>query len=78
MPDGIPGFLAAFGVGRIAQVRLTDNTGEYEVHLVPGQGTIDFPTLFRRLDALGYTGPFSLDFGTDEDKVQVRDTWLGL
>lgn len=78
VPEGISGFLEAFGAERIAQVRLTDNTGEYEVHLVPGQGTIDFPALFRRLEQAGYTGPFSLDFGTDEDKVRIRDEWLEL
>lgn len=76
VPEKIPGFLDAFGVDRIAQVRITDNTGEYEVHLVPGQGNIDFPDLFRRLDAAGYKGPFSLDFGQDEDKVRVLDEWL--
>lgn len=78
VPDKIPGFLAAFGVENIAQVRLTDNTGEYEVHLVPGLGNIDFPDLFRRLDALGYTEWFSLDFGGDEDKVRIRDEWRRL
>jgi sugar phosphate isomerase/epimerase len=76
VPEGIPGFLDAFGVSRMAQVRLTDNTGEYEVHLVPGLGNIDFPDLFQRLDRLGYGGPFSLDFGTDADKVRIRDSWL--
>jgi len=76
VPDKIPGFLDAFGVARIAQVRITDNHGEYEVHLVPGKGNIDFQDLFRRLDALGYVGPFSLDFGTDEDKVRIRDEWV--
>ena len=77
VPDKIAGFLEAFGVARIAQVRITDNHGDYEVHLVPGKGNIDFPDLFRRLDALGYAGPFSLDFGTDEDKVRIRDAWVG-
>ncbi len=62
----------------MAQVRLTDNTGDYEVHLVPGLGNIDFSDLFRRLDAAGYTGPFSLDFGTDEDKIRIRDAWVRL
>lgn len=78
VPDGVTGFLDAFGVDRIAQVRLTDNTGEYEVHLVPGQGNMDFPGLFRRLDQMGYGAWFSLDFGTDADKVRVRDEWLRL
>jgi sugar phosphate isomerase/epimerase len=78
VPEKIPGFLEAFGVERIAQVRITDNTGEYEVHLVPGEGNIDFPDLFRRLDAQGYTGPFSLDFGKDDDKARVLDEWVAL
>ena len=78
VPEKIPGFLDAFGVDRIAQVRITDNYGTYEVHLVPGEGNIDFVDLFRRLDELGYQGPFSLDFGREEDKVRVRDQWLAL
>jgi sugar phosphate isomerase/epimerase len=78
VPDGVDGFLDAFGVARIAQVRLADNTGEYEVHLVPGQGTMDFPALFWRLADLGYGGPFSLDFGAGADKVRLRDEWLTL
>jgi sugar phosphate isomerase/epimerase len=76
--DKIPGFLDTFGVARIAQVRIADNYGRYEIHLVPGQGTIDFPDLFRRLDSLAYTGPFSLDFGTLDDKLRIRDQWLNL
>ena len=36
--DGWDGFLAAFGAGNIGQVRLNDNRGDYEVHLVPGDG----------------------------------------
>jgi sugar phosphate isomerase/epimerase len=78
VPEKIAGFLDTFGVERIAQVRITDNTGEYEVHMVPGQGNIDFPDLFRRLDTLSYQGPFSLDFGNDEDKVRVLDGWVSL
>ncbi len=73
VPEGIDGFLDRFGSGRLAQVRLNDNPGTHEVHLVPGEGTIDFTHVFRRLDRLGYRGPFSLDFGTDEDKLRVRD-----
>ena len=78
VPDKVPGFLDTFGVSRIAQVRITDNHGTYEVHLVPGQGNVDFADLFARLDRQGYNGPFSLDFGTLDDKVHIRDQWLGL
>lgn len=78
VPDKTHGFLNAFGVARLAQVRLCDNPGTYEKHLVPGQGVIDFPAVFRQLEMAGYGGPFSLDFGSDEDKVRVRDEWLRL
>jgi sugar phosphate isomerase/epimerase len=59
-------------------VRLTDNPGTYELHVVPGEGVIDFRDVFRRLDAAGYEGLFCLDFGTDDDKVRIRDEWLAL
>jgi sugar phosphate isomerase/epimerase len=79
VPDGFDGFFDAFGVANIGQVRLNDTHGRYEDHLVPGQGVVDFRRVFRRLAAAGYTGPFSLDFGTPEEKVAWRDTfarWL--
>ena len=73
MSEGWQGFLDAFGVENIGQVRLNDNTGEYEIHLVPGEGTIDFRDLFAQLNSCGYEGWFSLGFGDDADKVRVRD-----
>jgi sugar phosphate isomerase/epimerase len=79
VPDGTDGFLDALGADRIGQVRLNDTHGRYEEHLTPGEGIVDFRHLFRRLTALGYTGPLSLDFGTPEVKVAWRDTfarWL--
>ena len=73
VPEGIHGFLDAFGVSRIGEVRLADNTGEYEIHLAPGEGTIDFDGLFKRLEAGGYTGHYTMAFGTDEVKLAARD-----
>ena len=73
VPEGWLGFLDAFGTDNIGQVRLNDNNGEYEVHLVPGEGTIDFPSLFSELGRRGYAGWFSLGFGNDADKIRVRD-----
>ncbi len=71
--EGWQGFLDEFGVNNIGQVRLNDNTGEHEIHLVPGEGNIDFEKLFLRLNVEGYSGLFSLGFGDDWDKVRVRD-----
>ena len=77
VPEGWRGFLDAFGVENIGQVRLNDNTGEYEIHLIPGEGTIDFADLFAQLNGRGYAGWFSLGFGDDADKVRVRDEFAG-
>ncbi|MGH7332421.1 MAG: sugar phosphate isomerase/epimerase family protein [Candidatus Rokuibacteriota bacterium] len=73
VPEGIDGFLDAFGITRIGEVRLADNTGEYEVHLKPGEGTIDFTSLFGRLESAGYRGHYSMAFGSLDDKLAARD-----
>jgi sugar phosphate isomerase/epimerase len=73
VPEGIDGFLDAFGVGRLGEVRLADSRGEKEEHLLPGQGTIDFRALFGRLEASHYTGHYTMAFGTDDDKLRARE-----
>lgn len=73
VPGGINGFLDAFGVGRIGEVRLADNTGEYEIHLAPGEGTIDFKALFNRLESAGYARHYMMAFGGDAEKLAARD-----
>jgi hydroxypyruvate isomerase len=39
-------------IDRIGHIQLADNPGRHE----PGTGEINYPYLFRRIDALGYTG----------------------
>jgi sugar phosphate isomerase/epimerase len=78
VPEGIEGFLDAFGLARIGEVRLADNTGEYEIHLRPGEGTIDFAALFRRLESSGYRHHYAMAFGNDDDKVVARDLFASL
>ena len=73
VPEGIDGFLDTFGVGRIGEVRLADNTGEYEIHLAPGEGTIDFKALFGRLESAGYAKHYTMAFGGDAEKLAARD-----
>ncbi len=72
VPEGIDGFLDAFGVSRIGEVRLADNTGEVEIHLPPGQGNIDFEATFRRIESEGYDGYYTMAFGSLEDKLAAR------
>jgi len=73
VPEGVDGFLDAFGVARIAQVRVNDNRGEFEEHLTPGEGNIDFEAIFTRVEGLGYRGPYSLDFGGVRERLAFRE-----
>jgi sugar phosphate isomerase/epimerase len=76
VPEGIDGFLDAFGSGRIGEVRLADNLGDKEVHLNPGEGNIDFVSLFKRLESAGYAGHYMMAFGTQPDKLRARDFFV--
>ena len=73
VPEGINGFIDAFGISRIGEVRLADNLGDKEVHLNPGEGNIDFASLFSRLEAAGYQGHYTMAFGNQADKLAARD-----
>ena len=77
VPDGVSGFVEAFGIERIGEVRLADNTGEYEVHMIPGEGTIDFGSMFRSLESVGYSGHYSMAYGSLDEKLASRDWLLG-
>ncbi|OLB53711.1 MAG: sugar phosphate isomerase/epimerase [Candidatus Rokuibacteriota bacterium] len=73
VPEGIEGFLDGLGIARIGEVRLADNTGEYEIHLAPGEGTIDFEALFDRLESAGYAHHYTMAFGGDDAKLAARN-----
>jgi sugar phosphate isomerase/epimerase len=73
VPEGVHGFLDAFGINRIGEVRLADNLGDKEVHLNPGEGNIDFVKLFTRLESAGYQGHYMMAFGNQNDKLKARD-----
>ena len=75
VPDGIDGFLDAFGIDRIGEVRLADNNGDKEVHLNPGEGNIDFPAVFNRLEDSGYQGHYAMAFGSLDDRIKARDAF---
>ena len=77
VPEDVDGFLDAFGIGRIGEVRLADNTGEREVHLNPGEGNIDFRAVFDRLESAGYAGFYSMAFGGLSDKLAARKLFDG-
>jgi sugar phosphate isomerase/epimerase len=76
LPGDFDAFLDAFGVDRIGLVLVADNRGQFEEHLLPGQGTMDFRRLFHRLAADGYHGPFMLTFGNRAEKLAGREYLL--
>ena len=78
VPDKFEGFLAAFGADSIGHVRLHDTNGIFEEHFLPGEGIVDFRHVFSTLHEQGYRGPFTLDFGRPETKVEWRDRWAAL
>jgi sugar phosphate isomerase/epimerase len=73
VPEGIDGFIDAMPMARCEEVRLADNNGEYELHMFPGEGIIDFGRMFRRLEQAGFSGHYTNAFGGIEDCLRGRD-----
>lgn len=73
VPEGISGFLARMPTDRLKEVRLADNNGEYELHMFPGDGIIDFTDTFRRIEATGFRGHYMCAFGPLDDMLRGRD-----
>lgn len=78
VPEGIAGFLDGMPTERLKEVRLADNNGEYELHMFPGEGVIDFADTFRRIEATGFTGHYMCAFGTLDDMLRGRELLAGL
>jgi sugar phosphate isomerase/epimerase len=72
VPDGIAGFLDAMPAERLGEVRLADNNGEYELHMYPGTGIVDFADTFSRIEATGYGGHYTAAFGSIDDMLRAR------
>jgi sugar phosphate isomerase/epimerase len=72
-PEGIAGFVEALDFSRCREVRLADCQGTVEEHLNPGQGTIDFADMFRRIEAAGFRGHYMNQFGSLDDMLTGRD-----
>ena len=74
VPEGVDGFLDAMDLGRCGEVRLADSHGRYEEHLRPGEGSIDFARMFRRIEGGGYRGHYMMAFGALDDMLKGRET----
>jgi len=77
-PNRIDQFMAGLDMKRCGEVRLADCRGTHEEHLRPGEGTIDFPTVFAAIEKSGYTGHYMQAFGSLEDMLKGRETLAGL
>lgn len=73
VPEGIAGFLDGMPTDRLKVVRIADSNGEYELHMQPGDGMIDFSDMFRRVEATGFTGHYMSAYGGLDDMLRGRD-----
>ena len=70
---GISNFIDSVDFSYCHEVRLADNNGSYEIHQRPGEGTIDFGAMFKKIEGLGYKGHYTNGFTTIEDMLAGRD-----
>jgi sugar phosphate isomerase/epimerase len=73
VPEGIAGFLDNGPTDVLGEVRMADNNGEFEVHMQPGEGIIDWTDMFRRVEATGFTGHYTNAFGSLDDMLRGRE-----
>jgi len=72
-PQGVAGFIDALEFSRCLEVRLADCFGTHEEHLNPGDGSVDFGDMFKRLEAKGFNGHYMNQFGSLQDMLDGRD-----
>jgi sugar phosphate isomerase/epimerase len=78
VPEGIDGFIDGLDLGRCGEVRLADSLGDRELHLPPGEGSIDFGAMFRRIEGSGYRSHYMMAFGSRDDMLRGRERLLGM
>jgi sugar phosphate isomerase/epimerase len=74
LPIGIDKFMDGMDLSRCGEVRIADCRGTIEEHLYPGEGTIDFPSVFARIEKAGYQGHYMMAFGSLDDMLRGRET----
>lgn len=70
--EGVAGFVDGLDLMRCREVRLADCHGTVEEHLCPGEGSMDWPDMFKRIEAAGFTGHYMNQFGTLDDMLEGR------
>ncbi len=78
VPEGIEGFVKYGPTKRLGEVRMADNNGEYELHMQPGTGIIDWKQMFSLVEGTGYNGHYMNAFGSLEDMLIGREYQLNI
>lgn len=74
---GIAGWIDGMDMSRCQEVRVADNNGEYELHMYPGTGNVDFPDMFRRIEGAGFQGHYMCGWGTLDQMLEGRELLVG-
>ena len=75
-PIGIKGFVEGMDMRLCEEVRVADNNGEYEIHMKPGTGNVDFGEMFRLIESSGFEGHYMNGFGSLDDMLEGREYLL--
>ena len=75
-PIGIKGFVEGMDMSLCEEVRVADNNGEYEIHMKPGKGNVDFGEMFRLIQSSGFSGHCMNGFGSLDDMLEGREYLL--
>ncbi len=79
VPEGVDGFIDALDFRRVGEVRLADCfRNGHEVHLLPGQGDLDFGRMFKRIEAAGFSGHYTNAFGSLDDMLTSRQELVAI
>jgi sugar phosphate isomerase/epimerase len=63
-------------ISLLRNIHMHDNRGDVDSHMVPGDGTIDFPKYMKMLK--GYAGNFVFEANSIDDGIRGRDRVSGL
>ncbi|MEQ9125580.1 MAG: TIM barrel protein [Alphaproteobacteria bacterium] len=72
-PIGIAGFVDGMDMARCGEVRIADNNGLFELHMHPGEGTVDFVDMFRRIEGAGFAGHYMCGWAGLDRMLTGRD-----
>ena len=75
-PIGIKGFVEGMDMSLCEEVRVADNNGEYEIHMKPGTGNVDFGEMFWLIEYSGFKGHYMNGFGSMDDMLEGREYLL--